>query len=158
LEESSIKTVICSTPSPLERAGVRLAFCLSLILFSCAKKNTPKPEPTTNNTYASDNLTDTKWRLYQYQLSSSTVPNTANDTLIFTSDKNYTYNGQAFTYLLEKSEYYNNCRLTLNNTPFGSMNGYPTLDFKTYGTINGVPFTQLTVGSPQTYNFWLQKF
>jgi len=135
---------------------ILISSILILLLFSCTKKSTPVP--TTNNSYSGDNLSGTKWRLYQYQLSTSAVPNTANDTLIFTSDKNYTYNGQSFTYSLEKSDYYNNCRLTLNNTPYGNMVGYPALDFKTYGTINGIAFKQLTVGNPPTYNFWLQKF
>lgn len=135
--------------------AILISSILILLLFSCTKKSTPTP--TTNNSYASDNLTGTKWRLYQYKLSSNTNPTASSDTLIFTSDKNYTYNGQAFTYVLEKSDYYNNCRLTLNNTPYGNMVGYPALDFKTYGTIGGITFTQLTVGNPPSYNFWLQK-
>lgn len=131
-----------------------ISFCVCLF-FCCTKKSTPVPQ--TNNTYSSDNLSGTKWRLYQYKLSSTTAPIATSDTLIFTSDKNYSYNGQPFTYVLEKSEYYNNCRLTLNNTPYGNLVGYPALDFKTYGTINGIAFTQLTLGNPPTYNFWLQQ-
>lgn len=129
---------------------------LLLVIFvvsACAKKQTT---PTPAYTYVADDLSGTKWRLYQYQNNTTTTPLAKSDTLIFTSNTNYTYNGLATTYNLQKCETCNNSRLTLYGTPFGDLSGLPPLNFKTSGQIISIPFSQLTVSNPQTYNLWLQ--
>ena len=135
------------------RALQIIILCL-IAATSCTKKKSADPAP---NTYVRDNLATSKWRLYQYQLNQTTAPIAVNDTLIFTTDKDYTYNKQACTYNYEKNESAQSCRLTLNNTPYGNIVGYPAFSFSTYGSIQGVSFTQLTLGNPQTYILWLQK-
>ena len=124
-----------------------------VLLTACAKKQTTTPAYV----YANDDLSGTKWRLYQYKDNSTTTPLAKSDTLIFTSNSNYTYNGMQLVYNLKNCESCNNSRLTIYGTPFGDLSGLPTLNFKTTGQIISIPFSQLTVNNPQTYNLWLQK-
>lgn len=132
----------------------KIIILCSIAFSSCTKKTSPAPQ---QNEFVRADLATSKWRLYQYQLNQSTSPIAVSDTLIFSTDKDYTYNKQACAYNYEKNEFAQSCRITLYNTPYGNLVGYPAFSFSTYGTIQGVSFTQLTLGNPQTYILWLQK-
>jgi hypothetical protein len=140
------------------------------VLTSC-QKSQPSPNPNTSPTgggsgggtgyWQPDSLTGTTWVIYQYKLddgTSTVFP--LSDTLIFNTSSAYTYNGHAFTYSLaigSPGSGANSYYLTLNDTPFGILVGYPPLNFKTYGVLNGTLFNQLTMGTGQAYYLWIKK-
>lgn len=69
-------------------------FILSIlfILSSCQKTTTKEVE-----------LTGTTWEIWQYRDATSTNPIPLNDTLIFSNDCEYSYNGYQQHYLLNES-------------------------------------------------------
>ncbi len=146
----------------------KIAFCLGVLFvsLSCEKQspppaqnnttNAPNNNPANNNSgYHPDSLTATKWCLYQYRDENTTTPLLRSDTLVFIDSKNYTWNGIPQTYQLYTADnIYYKYVLRLNNTPFGTLSGFPPLTFKTYGEIIDEPFGQ---ANGQTFRLWFKK-
>ncbi|HTA61202.1 MAG TPA: hypothetical protein VK835_02050 [Bacteroidia bacterium] len=147
---------------------ILLIFCSMLFISSCTKSsygltpyankvNTPiynTVPPTPNNI---STLGGTKWVLYQYKDATMQNPLAKNDTLIFIDSLNYTYNNIANTYELKTSNLSGRWSFRLYGTPFGDLTGTPATNFKTYGEITDVPFTQVGPSNPVTYSLWLKK-
>jgi len=140
-----------------------------LFLLSCEKQNPPPSQNTsststtgTNQTntsaYTPDSLTGTIWILYQYRDEKNANPLLRSDTLKFISEKNYTWNGIPQKYsLYTTNNIYNKYVLRLENTPFGTLVGFPPLTIKTYGEIIDESFTQSGATNAQTFQMWFKK-
>lgn len=121
-----------------------------MLVFSCKKGNGPFP-----NGGSSSDLAGTKWHIYQYRDETSSVPQTRNDTLIFSDATNYKYNKLSYRYYLNITDY---THLTLHSTPFGDIDGTVPSNFIQNGEIIAVPFSQLQTSGGLTYYLWLKKF
>lgn len=138
-----------------------LTIIVLLVFISCQKNsNSPTSSKTSTNSnsgYVFESISG-KWVLYQYRDNTNTTPLLRTDTLVFLSDKNYTWNGVSQSYSLYKSpNIYNQYALELNGTPFGNLRGFPPLTFKTYGEIINEPFSQSGVSNSQTFYMWFKK-
>lgn len=121
---------------------------LSSILFivaSCQKETLKEGE-----------LTGTIWEIWQYKESSSANPIPLNDTLVFSTDGDYTYNNHEQFYMLNDSGNFK--KLSLYGTKFGDISGNISRDFETYGEIIAKEFVEINSMSNQSsYVLWIRR-
>jgi|SRR6185437_11459744 len=144
----------------MKRKTLLLFFVCSIyFLLSCKKSSVSLNNNTStiNNGSTSLSLGGTKWSLYQYKDASMQNPLTRTDTLIFIDATNYKYNNISSTYDLVNSYSSGSTVLRLYGTPFGDIGGAVASNFKTYGEIIDVPFSQIVVTPGVTYSLWMKK-
>lgn len=122
-----------------------LLLVLSGIISSCNKAGIDAGE-----------LQGTTWEIYQYKEPTSTDPIPLNDTLVFTSHKEYLYNDFQDQYTLTRSG--TQKILSLYGSKFGDISGTVSSDFAKYGEIVGVTFTTIsTSANSAEYILWLRE-
>lgn len=133
-------------------------FIAIAFLNACKKNNTSKTQYNLSN---QDPLKTTSgtWVLYKYQTQNGTAMTNISDTLIFSSNNKYTYNGQSSDYFLSSSGLYYSYRLSLYNTAFGYITGIIPSNFESTKEINGVEFSNLQSSGPTNgkYTLWLRQ-
>jgi hypothetical protein len=132
-------------------------------LSSCYKEtiNPPNPPETipTDSTQIDStyNLVGQIWVINQYRVGEfgNLIP--LSDTIEFVDLNTYTYNGieGPYSFYTTASAY----NLTLNFTPFGNLSGTIYQGNLNMGVINGLKFTDITVGSGNgtNYYFWMTR-
>ena len=138
--------------------NVFLRFAIMIVCFcSCNHKNNTSPN-SFNTTEPVKNMSGT-WVLYKYQTQNGTSPISKSDTLIFSPNNTYTYNGLSTDYYLSNSNLYYSYRLSLYNTAFGYITGIIPYNFESTNEINGVEFSNPQVSSSNNgkYILWLHR-
>jgi hypothetical protein len=110
-----------------------------------------------NSTVTSSNLVGQTWKINYYRVGELGQMIATSDILEFTSNTSYKFNGYTTTYTLTiTGSGYN---LTLNETPWGNLSGSILINNITSGTIPGIPFTNIAVGSSNNtrYYLWIIK-
>jgi len=140
-----------------------IAFLIFFSLISCEKEpiGPPNPpEPIISDTLEIDstyNLTGQIWVISQYRVGQFGEIFPLNDTITFLDLNTYTYNGfeSSYSFYPTASAY----NLTLNYTPFGNLSGTIYQGNLNLGVMNGLKFTDITIGSSnQTeYYFWMTR-
>jgi hypothetical protein len=132
-------------------------------LSSCYKEtiNPPNPPGTipTDSTQIDStyNLVGQIWVINQYRVGEfgNLIP--LSDTIEFVDLNTYTYNGieGPYSFYTTASAY----NLTLNFTPFGNLSGTIYQGNLNMGVINGLKFTDITMGSGNgtNYYFWMTR-
>ncbi len=123
------------------------------LLFSCCAKSVINSATVKNS---AKSLASSNWVLYQYQTTTMVNPQQRNDTLIFTTDKIYSWNHSSASYSLIDNQS-GVLHLTLENTPFGNLSGTMPNNFTSAKEIIGAPFSPLLAGNTQTYNLWFKQ-
>jgi len=122
-----------------------LFFSILFFAVSCQKETLKENE-----------LTGTKWEIWQYKESTTANPIPLNDTLVFLSDGNYTYNNHEQFYLLNDSGNFK--KISLYGTKFGDISGNVSRDFNTYGEIIAKEFFEINSTSNQaSYVLWMRR-
>ncbi len=143
---------------------MKYLFFLSVLFlfFSCQKENIqpngevqpPQPIITVNDSInQAPNLKGQTWVITGYRVGEigSIIP--TNDTLKFTTLTQYTFNGNQAPYsFYSTSSAYS---LTLNFTPYGNLSGTMYQGNLSTGRINGLKFTDITIGSGNQTNYYL---
>jgi hypothetical protein len=103
------------------------------------------------------NLVGQTWRVYQYRVGGNLIPEPTSDTLKFITRTSYKFNGNQSTYGLNVTG--SGYNLTLNETPWGNLSGSILINNITNGTIPGILFTNIAVGSSNNtqYYLWIEK-
>lgn len=132
-------------------------------LTSCHKEdiNPPNPpEPIVTGSTQIDstyNLVGQIWVISQYRVGEfgNLIP--LSDTIEFVDLNTYTYNGieGPYSFYTTASAF----NLTLNFTPFGNLSGTIYQGNLNMGVINGLKFTDITMGSGNgtNYYFWMTR-
>ena len=132
-------------------------------LTSCHKEviNPPNPpEPIVTDSTQIDstyNLVGQVWVISQYRVGEfgNLIP--LSDTIEFIDLNTYTYNGVEgpYSFYTTASAY----NLTLNFTPFGNLSGTIYQGNLNMGVMNGLKFTDITMGSGNgtNYYFWMVR-
>jgi hypothetical protein len=110
-----------------------------------------------NSNVSSNNLIGQTWKINYYRVGELGQMIATSDILEFTSNTSYKFNGYTTTYTLTiTGSGYN---LTLNETPWGNLSGSILINNITSGTIPGIPFTNIAVGSSNNtrYYLWIIK-
>ncbi|MEX2483804.1 MAG: hypothetical protein WED10_04575 [Brumimicrobium sp.] len=122
-----------------------LLLSILVIAVSCQKENLKE-----------DELSGTTWEIWQYKESSVANPIPLNDTLVFSTDGDYTYNNQTQFYMLNDSG--NAKKLSLYGTKFGDISGNISRDFDTYGEIVAEEFVDINATNNQSkYILWIRR-
>ena len=100
------------------------------------------------------NMSPTTWVLYMYKDNTTQNPISRNDTLIFFSKENYSYNNVKSTYALNHSQSAFN--LSLQNTAFGNISGDIQNSSLEQGEILSAQFNLITPNG-QTFYLWLKR-
>jgi hypothetical protein len=140
-------------------------FYLILVVFgltSCTKENIGPPNPpqpiitdstTIDSTY---NLIGQTWVINGYRVGEIGSIITTNDTVTFNTLIGYEFNGNPATYsFYPTASAYN---LTMNYTPWGNLSGTIYEGNLIYGSILGLKFTDITMGSGNQTNYYLWMF
>ena len=132
-------------------------------LSSCYKEtinppNPPEPIPTDSTQIDSAyNLVGQIWVINPYRVGEfgNLIP--LSDTIEFVDLNTYTYNGIEGPYSFYPTASAFN--LTLNFTPFGNLSGTIYQGNLTMGVMNGLKFTDITMGSGNgtNYYFWMTR-
>lgn len=142
----------------------KLFFILSLpiVFFSCQKEtfaptgppNPPEPIVTDSNQIDSNySLAGQTWVITGYRVGEIGSIIVTNDVIQFVNGTSYTYNGSPATYsFYTTASAYN---LTLNYTPYGNISGTIYQGNLNQGVINGLKFTDITMGSGNGTNYYL---
>ena len=134
---------------------------------SCVKEN-PKPNEdkpiitypnvTDTSTNSIPSLKGTSWVLIGVRIGELGTPITVSDTLEFTSNTSYKYNGRVSKYSL----YYTGggYNFTINGTPWGNLSGTLIECNIVDGFIMGIKFIDITPGSTNDtkYYLWMNRF
>lgn len=135
-------------------------------MVSCVKDNSQPSEPplppqpiiTNNgNVDSTANLVGQTWVITGYRIGGIGGIITTNDTLVFNTINSYTFDGNVAPYsFYSTSSAYS---LTMNYTPWGNLTGTIYEGSLIYGTIQGLKFVDITMGSGnQTeYYLWMYK-
>ena len=110
-----------------------------------------------NNLSTATNLIGQTWKITHYRVGDMGQMIQTNDTLEFITATTYKFNGIPSKYnLYVTGSGYN---LTLNETPWGNLSGSIVSYNLTNGTIPGVRFTNIAIGSSNNtiYYLWLIK-
>jgi len=138
-----------------------ISLFIVLGLTSCHKENFGPPNPpepiVTDSTQIDTayNLVGQVWVINQYRVGEfgNLIP--LNDTIVFLDLNTYTYNGieSLYSFYPTASAY----NLTLNFTPFGNLSGTIYQGNLNMGFMNGLKFTDITMGSGNgtNYYFWM---
>lgn len=140
-------------------------FIISLFgigLFSC-KKETPQPtdpplppQPIITDSIVMDtaiNMVGETWVISGYRVGEFGDVLPTNDTLVFNTISSYTFNGNSATYsFYVTASAYN---LTINNTTWGNISGTLYEGNIVNGVVNGLKFTDITIGSGNQTNYYL---
>jgi len=132
-------------------------------LTSCHKEdiNPPNPpEPIITDSTQIDstyNLVGQFWVINQYRIGEFGNLITLSDTIEFVDLNTYTYNGIESPYSFYPTASAFN--LTLNFTPFGHLSGTIYQGNLNIGVMNGLKFTDITMGSGNgtNYYFWMTR-
>jgi hypothetical protein len=139
---------------------------IPVAFFSCQKEtvaptgppNPPSPIVTDSNQIDSNySLAGQTWIITGYRVGGIGSIITTSDTLEFVTKTSYNYNGSQATYsFYTTASAYN---LTLNYTPFGNVSGTIYQGNLDQGVINGLKFTDITMGSSNEtyYYFWMTR-
>jgi hypothetical protein len=142
---------------------ITFLFLVFLGLTSCVKEdigppNPPQPIITDSTTIDSSyNLVGQVWVINQYRVGEfgNLIP--LSDTIVFLDLNTYTYNGieAPYSFYTTASAY----NLTLNFTPFGNLSGTIYQGNLNMGVMNGLKFTDITMGSGNgtNYYFWMTR-
>lgn len=132
-------------------------------LTSCTKEDIGPPNPpepiVTDSTQIDTayNLVGQIWVINQYRVGEfgNLIP--LNDTIGFVDLNTYTYNGIEGPYSFYPTASAFN--LTLNFTPFGNLSGTIYQGNLNIGVMNGLKFTDITMGSGNgtNYYFWMTR-
>lgn len=132
-------------------------------LSSCHKEpigppNSPQPIVTDSTQIDSTyNLVGQVWVINQYRVGEfgNLIP--LSDTIKFVDLNTYTYNGIEGPYSFYSTASAFN--LTLNFTPFGNLSGTIYQGNLNVGIMNGLKFTDITMGSGNgtNYYFWMAR-
>ena len=137
-----------------------------MTFFSCQKEtvaptgppNPPSPIVTDSNQIDSNySLAGQTWIITGYRVGGIGSIITTSDTLEFVTKTSYNYNGSQATYsFYTTASAYN---LTLNYTLFGNVSGTIYQGNLDQGIINGLKFTDITMGSGNEtyYYFWMTR-
>jgi hypothetical protein len=132
-------------------------------LSSCHKETIGPPNPpqpiVTDSTQIDStyNLVGQVWAINQYRVGEfgNLIP--LSDTIVFLDLNTYTYNGieAPYSFYTTASAY----NLTLNFTPFGNLSGTIYQGNLNMGVMNGLKFTDITMGSGNgtNYYFWMTR-
>jgi hypothetical protein len=103
------------------------------------------------------NLVGQIWVINQYRVGEFGNLITLSDTIEFVDLNTYTYNGieAPYSFYTTASAY----NLTLNFTPFGNLSGTIYQGNLNMGIMNGLKFTDITMGSGNgtNYYFWMTR-
>jgi hypothetical protein len=135
---------------------------LSFGILSCQKEdiqpNNPPlpPQPIVTDSLPMDstlNLVGQTWVIQGYRVGDfGTIINTS-DTVVFIDNNDYIINNNPSTYsLYPTASVYN---LTMNNTMWGNLSGTIYDMNIQFGAIQGVKFTDISVGSSNQTNYYL---
>ena len=139
---------------------------IPMTFFSCQKEtvaptgppNPPSPIVTDSNQIDSNySLAGQTWIITGYRVGGIGSIITTSDTLEFVTKTSYNYNGSQATYsFYTTASAYN---LTLNYTLFGNVSGTIYQGNLDQGVINGLKFTDITMGSSNEtyYYFWMTR-
>jgi hypothetical protein len=139
---------------------------IPMTFFSCQKEtvaptgppNPPSPIVTDSNQIDSNySLAGQTWIITGYRVGGIGSIITTSDTLEFVTKTSYNYNGSQATYsFYTTASAYN---LTLNYTLFGNVSGTIYQGNLDQGIINGLKFTDITMGSGNEtyYYFWMTR-
>ena len=132
-------------------------------LTSCTKEDIGPPNPpepiVTDSTQIDTayNLVGQIWVINQYRVGEfgNLIP--LSDTIEFVDLNTYTYNGIEGPYSFYPTASAFN--LTLNFTPFGNLSGTIYQGNLNMGVMNGLKFTDITMGSGNgtNYYFWMAR-
>lgn len=140
-------------------------FYLILVVFglmSCKKENIGPPNPpqpiiTDSLTMDSTlNLVGGTWIITGYRVGEIGPIITTNDTVVFNTISENTFNGDTTTYSLYPTASAFN--LTLNGTPWGNLSGTIYTNNIVHGGIQGLKFMDITFGSSNQTNYYLWMF
>ncbi len=138
---------------------------LSLGILSCQKENIQPnnpplpPQPIVTDSLPMDttlNLIGQTWILQGYRVGEFGPIITTNDTIVFNTTNNYTFGSNPSTYSFYPTASAFN--LTLNNTTWGNLSGTIYTNNIVYGGIQGLKFTDITVGSSNQTDYYLWIF
>ena len=121
--------------------SILLLVSLLILVASCQKE-----------TFKEDELSGSTWEIWRYRESTSSNPIPLNDTLIFSVDGDYTYNGYKQYYMLNDSG--SEKKLSLYGTVFGDISGNISRDFNGYGEIVAKEFVTINQSS---YVLWIRR-
>jgi hypothetical protein len=145
---------------------VFLFIVLSLGILSCEKENIQPnepplpPQPIITDSTGIDstvNMVGQTWVITGYRVGEIGSVITTNDTIQFNTINQYTFNSYPSTYsFYTTASAYN---LTINNTTWGNLSGTVYENNITTGVIQGLKFTDITVGSgnPTNYYLWMYR-
>ena len=128
-------------------------------LSSCYKETVSQPNPpqpiVTNNTPIDTayTLAGQTWVITGYRIGGIGNQTQVNDTLVFITKNQYSYNGFVSPYSFYPTASAFN--LTLNYTPFGNLSGTIYQGNLNLGIIEGLKFSDITVGSGNNTNYYL---
>jgi hypothetical protein len=147
----------------------KLVLLLSLFLMSCTIQplyegpiNNTGPivgqnPPANGGTITAQSLVGQTWHIFYYRVGPMGSVMSTNDTLVFITSSTYTFNGYQSTYhLTPTGSGYN---LSLYETTWGNLSGSILSNNITNGTILGIKFVDISVGSSNTteYYLWMNK-
>jgi hypothetical protein len=141
---------------------VFLFITLSLGILSCEKENIQPnepplpPQPIITDSTGIDstvNMVGQTWVITGYRVGEIGPIIATSDTLRFNTVNQYTYNGFESTYSFYGTASAFN--LTINNTTWGNLSGTVYEGNITTGVIQGLKFTDITVGSGNQTNYYL---
>lgn len=137
-----------------------------LLLSACSRDQTPSPQtnqttappPPTNWTYQTSFAGET-WVVFKYADSIVTDTTVVSDTLFFTGDSTYTYNGAPQIYHAGGNHQTFQVHLKLNGTPLGNLrtgngSGSPCPSFDTMGYVNSLYFLD---DNSHFYYLWIHR-
>lgn len=135
---------------------------LSLGILSCQKENPQPsepplpPQPIVYDTIVMDtavNMVGETWVITGYRVGEIGNILPTNDTLVFNTINQYFFNSNPSTYsFYTTASAYN---LTMNYTPWGNLSGTIYDGNIVTGIINGLKFTDITIGSSNQTNYYL---
>lgn len=144
---------------------VFLFIALSFGILSCEKENIQPnepplpPQPIVTDSTVMDttiNMVGETWIITGYRVGEIGSIITTNDTVTFNTISEYTFNGNPATYsFYTTASAYN---LTMNYTPWGNLSGTIYEGNVTTGVIQGLKFTDITMGSGNQTNYYLWMY
>ena len=136
--------------------------CACVLLSSCYKEDIEPPlppQPIITNPVVIDtaiNMVGESWVITGYRVGEFGDILSTNDTLVFMDLNSYTFNGNEFTYsFYTTASAYN---LTINYTPWGNLSGTIYDGNVLNGVINGLKFSDITMGSGTQTNYYLWMY
>jgi hypothetical protein len=140
-----------------------IGLCFGIL--SCQKENPQPndpplpPQPIITDSTGMDttiNMVGQTWVITGYRVGEIGGIITTNDTAEFSSVNDYTFNGNLATYsFYTTASAYN---LTMNYTPWGNLSGTVYEGNLTTGVIQGLKFTDITMGSGNQTNYYLWMY